>query len=111
MRCFAAVAAIAALAFVIPAQAAAPTLSGRVAALETQVRALKAQLATNQKLWQAALNKTDAHAVCNNATLYATVARIYVTFGQQIAALGGKTLTPAELPPFDAGDACKIANG
>lgn len=91
--------AVVALVGAVPSQAAAPTLSKRVTALEAQVRSLNAQLGQ----MQTSLNRTN----CNIATLYATVARIYQTFGEQIAGLSGKTLTPATLPPYDDGGACK----
>lgn len=111
VRSLAVCVALIALSAAMPAAAAAPTINKRVAKLELQVRALRAQIVKNDQVWQAALTRQDNHETCNIATVYATLAQMYASFGQQIASLQGKTLTPATLPPFDAGDACKVANG
>jgi type II secretory pathway pseudopilin PulG len=105
VRGLAVVIVVFALSAAVPAQAAAPTMSRRVQALETQVRVLTARVseyAAVQAQWQQALDRSN----CNLATLYATVGRIYQSFGDQIAGLGGKVLTPATLPPYDDGGAC-----
>lgn len=102
---------IAGLFLAAPAQAKAPTLNRRVVQLEAQVRVLKAQVAAMDARWRQTAEKLDAHATCNVATVYDALAKMYASFGQQLASLQGKVLTPATLPPFDSGDACKVANG